>query len=230
MKTEVEKCARWHSRMAVRIAPAALCVVLSGISSGVWAQAANAKGCTPPRDTNTPPRDFRQTTAQSRAHVERRHFTPKVETLVGGESTSSIAADVGYTLRKFPNHHRALLTMMRLGERYKSDTPPGSEQSISCWFEHALAFTPSDTVVRGLYATYLHSTAQTGEAIRQLDIAQRYAGDDPVSVYSIGAVYFDIGQHQLALEQALKARRLGDPRTGLEQALRKAGRWVDPPN
>src|SRR4051812_47506028 len=39
--------------------------------------------------------------------VEGAHFTPDVETLRSG-STGSLGADIDYTLRTSPNHHRAL--------------------------------------------------------------------------------------------------------------------------
>src|SRR3990170_454495 len=50
------------------------------------------------------------------AVVEKRHFTPKVERLISGESNSKPGPDIGYTLNKFPNHHRALLALSKLGK------------------------------------------------------------------------------------------------------------------
>lgn len=44
--------------------------------------------------------------------VEIAHFTPEVEHLVRGKS-GAIYGDLDYTLRAFPNHHRALWSMVR---------------------------------------------------------------------------------------------------------------------
>lgn len=40
--------------------------------------------------------------------VERFHFTSKVQSLRGGNTSSTAGGDLSYTLKSFPNHHRAL--------------------------------------------------------------------------------------------------------------------------
>ena len=40
--------------------------------------------------------------------VERYHFTPDVENLVGGNTSLGPEGDLNYTITAFPNHHRAL--------------------------------------------------------------------------------------------------------------------------
>ena len=223
---------RWKARMAgvpVRQAAcAAACLAMLGFGGTASAQALES-GCQPRHESNSIAQDYRLTTPQSRANVERRHFTRQVETLIRGESTSRPAPDIEYTLGKFPNHHRALIAMMRLGQRHKTDRPPGSDRTVGCWFQLALAFAPDDTVVRGFYATHLHAMGRKDAAMQQLTLARHHAEGNPMSIYSIGAVYYDMGEFELALELAHEARRLGDPRNGLEQALRSTGHWRDPP-
>lgn len=53
--------------------------------------------------------------------VEIAHFTPKVEGLMGGKS-GYLWGDLDYTLRAFPNHHRALYAFVRyeIREREKA--------------------------------------------------------------------------------------------------------------
>lgn len=55
--------------------------------------------------------------------VERFHFTLEVESLIRGKS-SYIWGDLDYTLRAFPNHHRALYAFARyeIRERQKKPT------------------------------------------------------------------------------------------------------------
>ena len=54
------------------------------------------------------PFDYRTATKDKLKLVESYHFTPKVESLIGGQS-GTLGADIDYTLRAFPNHPRALL-------------------------------------------------------------------------------------------------------------------------
>src|SRR5690606_25221127 len=51
--------------------------------------------------------------------VESFHFTYDVENLIKGQS-GSIAGDLNYTLHAWPNHHRALVSLVRLSIRDKS--------------------------------------------------------------------------------------------------------------
>lgn len=53
--------------------------------------------------------------------VEGAHFTPQIEQLIRGKTAVEPGPDIDYTLRAFPNHHRALLSMSRLALRAKSD-------------------------------------------------------------------------------------------------------------
>ena len=46
--------------------------------------------------------------------VEIAHFTAQVESLLRGQSMASFAGDISYTLQRFPNHHRALMSVMRM--------------------------------------------------------------------------------------------------------------------
>jgi tetratricopeptide (TPR) repeat protein len=161
-------------------------------------------------------------------NVERFHFTPNVESLVRGES-GPLGADIDYTLQASPNHHRALIAMQRLSERVRTDRPPGANFPIECYYERALRFQPDDTVARGLYAIYLHKQSRTADAIKQLDVAVNYAGENPLSHYNIGLLYFENGAHEKALAEAHLARRLGWESTKLEESLKAAGKWRDPP-
>jgi len=159
--------------------------------------------------------------------VEAHHFTPAVETLVSGKS-GSLGGDIDYTLRAFPNHHRALLAMMRLGERTKSPQVDRANHSVECFFKRALHFAPDDTVARMLYATFLAKADREADAIRQLERATLNAGDNPFSHYNIGLVYVDLKRYDKALRQAHRAMALGFPKPDLMNALKQAGQWKEP--
>lgn len=155
------------------------------------------------------------------------HFTPKVESLIGGES-GNLGGDLSYTLNASPNHHRALAAIMRWGIKTKSAQPPYLNFSIECYFDRATRFKPKDTVVRSLYALYLAQLQRVPEAIEQLDYAAAVVDDNAASHYNIGLTYFDLGEFDKALQQAHLALKLGYERTVLVDRLKQANRWKEP--
>lgn len=156
------------------------------------------------------------------------HFTPEVEALIRGKSTNVIGGDIDFMLRNYPNHHRALVAMMRLGEKVKSPQPPGAMYSVECYFVRALRFRPDDIVARMLYATYLTKNGRAADATAQLEVATKAAGDDPFPHYNIGLLYFDLKRYDRALVQAHKAIALGFPRDELRRRLETVGKWSEP--
>jgi len=159
--------------------------------------------------------------------VDNAHFTTEIESLIRGK-TSSVGAELDYTLRAFPNHHRALLAMMRLSERDKDPKPHGSNYTISCWFLRAVQFKPDDVVVRMLYAKFLAKSNQLAEAIQQLDIADGYAKDNAFTHYNIGLHFFDLKEYDKALIQAHKAIEYGYDSLALRERLQGVEKWRDP--
>lgn len=160
--------------------------------------------------------------------VEQYHFTPAVENLLRGKTSVLPGADLDYTLRAFPNHHRALIAVVRYSEKMKSPQPQGTNYSVACYFDRALRFRPDDTVVRMLYATYLSTNARTPEALQQLEVATASAAENAFSHYNIGMIYFDLKNYDKALLQAHKAISLGFARTALRDRLQSVGKWTDP--
>lgn len=161
------------------------------------------------------------------AIVESAHFTPEVEALVSGKS-NYIAGDISYTLHAFPNHHRALLSMIALGEKEHTDKPRFSSYSIECWLQRAIAFRPDDHIVRLIYAGYLIKVKREKDAAQQVDIAATQAGDNAFAHQNVGLVYFDMGKYDLALQHAHKAIELGLNRPELKEQLTKVGKWSEP--
>lgn len=156
------------------------------------------------------------------------HFTPEVEALIRGKTGTRPGGDIDYTLRAIPNNHRALLAMMRLGEKEKTPQPSGSRYSIECWFERAVLFRPDDGIVRMIYSSYLNSKGRIPEATNQLEIATTYAKDSAFIHYNIGLHYFNLKNYDKALVQAHKAIELGFPQTILRDQLQSVGKWTEP--
>lgn len=156
------------------------------------------------------------------------HFPPIVEELIRGNTSRTPGGDIDYTLRAIPNNPRALLSMMRLAEREKTDKPSGSNYTIACWFDRALRFHADDYVVRMLFVTFLTKNNRKPEAMKQLEIVLNTAADNPFTHYNIGLLYFDLDEPGKALIQAHKAMELGLTRTELRDKLKAAGKWEEP--
>lgn len=160
--------------------------------------------------------------------VEQYHFTPKVEALIAG-ATGKIGGDIQYVLERFPNHHRALMSLFRLAKRYPSGHVDGMQYPVDCYFDRGVAFSRDDTVVRTLYALHLGRTGRASEGEHQLAVASNFAGENALSHYSIGAAYLELGRPDLAAMHAKRARELGYVRSELIDRIREKGAWHEPP-
>lgn len=178
-------------------------------------------------DNSYGPFDYRAESANKLKIVEQYHFTPNIESLVSGNS-ASVGAELDYTLKASPNHHRALMAMMRLGEKLKSPQPTGAAYSVECYFDRALRFRPDDSIARMIYATFLARNGREPEATLQLEVAAKAAGDNPFTHYNLGRIYFDIKNYERSLDEAHKAYGLGFAQSTLRDQLKSVGKWKEP--
>ena len=213
------------------IAPFGLVLVLAAV---LWAAPARAQtgeqACGNPFTSWFGPWDYRVAPKGALNNVETNHFTPQVEQMIRGVTTgvSDMGKDVAYVLGVFPNHHRALLTMMRLGERDKNNQPRGSDRSIECWFDRAVRYARDDTVARLMYALYLRRQGRGEASLAQTRIAEEFATDNPLTHFNIGISYFELGKFELAAVAARRARDLGLDRTELIDMLKRGNHWIEP--
>ncbi len=176
-------------------------------------------------DTHYGPFDYR-TDRGKLPIVEQHHFTASIESLIRGK-TGTLGGDLDYTLRAFPNHHRALVATIRLAESKK--TAEATPLTVDCYFERALQFRRNDVVVRMMYADYLGRSQRQAQALQHLEFARTLADDNPLTHYNIGLLFFQFGHYAEALSEAHIAMALGMSRPDLMQKLQAAGQWVDPP-
>ena len=207
-----------------------LCFVL--LSHGVSTFGQEATGgnspCGPLHTTGQyGPFDFR-TDKDRLPVVVNNHFGPDVENLIRGQTSTAIGADIAFTLRAIPNHPNALMSMMLLGVKEKSETPAGSQYPVECWFDRALRFRPDDNVARMIYTSYLTQKNRKADAMRQLDAISAAAKDNPFTYNNIGLLYFDLGEYPKALAQAHKSMELGMDRPALREKLQALGKWSEP--
>ena len=213
-KRQIHRAGRWRT---VTLAMALACALPAAaqMAPSQCGPLANAYG----------PYDYR-TDKDKLPIVEKFHYTPEVEALIRGKS-GHIGGDLEYTLRAFPNHHRALISMMRLGDRVKAPRVPGAQYDVECYFVRGVAFRPDDVTARMLFATFLNSKNRKPEALKQLDFVQTLAANNPFTHYNLGLVYFDVGAFDKALSQAHRAQELGFLRPELAGKLKAANRWAE---
>jgi hypothetical protein len=156
--------------------------------------------------------------------VEGAHFIDTCEALVKCKR-GTIGSDIDYTLRAFPNHHRALVAMMLYGDRTKRDQPPDALFTVDCYFKRALAWKSDDVIVRLIYAGFLNGKGKPAPAKDQLDAASKLTGDNAFSVYNVGMVALDLNQIDLAVDSARKAYGAGMTHPVLRQRLIAINRW-----
>ncbi|MBN7797432.1 tetratricopeptide repeat protein [Parahaliea mediterranea] len=157
--------------------------------------------------------------------VERSHFTQKVELLQGG-STGKIQGDLDYTLRAWPNHHRALNSISRYGlefHRKQRSEPPYSP--VECYFQRALNYSPKDATATLLYAIYLHKTGHRDKALEAYETAHELAPENPQVMYNMSLLLVDLGQLERAKSYATKLYANGFPLPGLKNQLQQKGAW-----
>lgn len=166
--------------------------------------------------------------------VERAHFTSKVENLIGGKTSITPLGDLNYTLRVFPNHHRALNAVSRYeikkqqqsqqGGRYYSPEAEGG-LSAECYFERAIRWRPNDPNVYLVYGIHLHRIGSLDKALSAYKVSEKIQPNSADLQYNLGLLYFEMKQYTIAKEHAKKAYLLGYPLPGLRKKLTDVGRW-----
>ena len=158
--------------------------------------------------------------------VEGAHFTAAVENGIKG-SSGQLGADLDYTLRAIPNHHRALATMALVAVQTKSLQLPGAKYAVECYFERAMRFTPDDGAVRAEFGTYMFALGKRDKALIAFRDAAEMAPENAAINYNLGLAYFQQKNYTEALVYAKKAYALGFPLPGLKNKLAAAGKWDD---
>lgn len=204
-------------RLALLIAAGCASLAWSG-----WLQAQEVPGCGTLRNAYGP-FDFRSSTnkRENLPIVEQFHFTPEVESLRRGAS-GTVLGDLRYTLRAFPNHHRALAAIARYaveGGRFPADDMiPTAE----CYFDRAIAFVPDDGAVHAIYGSYLQKTGEKTRAREEYETALRLSPESVEINYLAGLYFVDVGDLARAKQLAQVAYDGGYPLPGLKNKIEAA--------
>ena len=166
--------------------------------------------------------------------VEDFHFTQNVEYLVSGTTDENPYGDIAYTIRAYPNHHRALWAMSRyylqklaqVGEAQLARNELGglSPTPPECFFNRAIYFAPKDKMLNVIFGAYLHRRGHLDLAKEKYLEAEKALPRHPELIYNMGLLYVDLGDLQMAREYADKAHLLGYPLKGLSNKIDNAER------
>jgi Flp pilus assembly protein TadD len=159
-----------------------------------------------------------------RNNVEVNHFNSNVQTLRSGMS-AYIGAELHFVLHRFPNHPKALETMIRLSERERRDPPKGASHRVECYLYGATVFAPDDPAPRTIYGIYFFRKKNNDEAFEWFSQAHELSPEDVNVNYNLGILYLQRKENEKAAVHAKKAYELGSPPPGLREKLRQAGAW-----
>ena len=206
-------------------------VILCGSSCLVQAEV-DMTGCDPvppPVQGSFGPYDYNNPIERAKAPlVENAHFTRQVENLTHGQTGTPVMPDIQYTLTKYPNHPRALQSLVRLSAKEKTEQPTGAVRTVTCFLKRAIVFAPNDMIPRMLLAKHYSQQGKADDAIKVLQEADAMAPGDANLAYNMGLLYFDKKQYAQALEYAHKAYLAGFPLPGLREKLKREGQWREP--
>lgn len=161
--------------------------------------------------------------------VEGAHFTLEVERLSRGATADTPHLDIDYTLRAFPNHHRALNAMMRLQRRDAENVTIRDYSRrfrvplMECYLERARDYAPKDAAVALLSAIFAHKLENfdvaSAEYQRAIKLSPRY----PEAHYNFALLQIDLGNLEGAKKSAQSAYDLGFPLQGARKRLAELG-------
>ncbi|SFF95077.1 tetratricopeptide repeat protein [Neptunomonas qingdaonensis] len=180
------------------------------------------------KDTTFGPFDYRyrDRVPEAISMVEGAHFNAKVENLKeGAKHKYNLYGDIDYTLRAFPNHARALYTVIRFRTL---DGPYNKKQLLlqpECYLNRAIGFTPNDPTIYSLYGIYLHKLDKYDEALEKYLHAEELAPNDIQTKYNIGLLLCDMKKYNEAKKYAIDVYNKNYPFKGLKNRLISAGFW-----
>jgi tetratricopeptide (TPR) repeat protein len=155
--------------------------------------------------------------------VERAHFTQDVFNLKNAGrrfERSPPGGGIDYTLRAFPNHHRALDALVRLVIRDKTKKPADMNYTIDCFFARAMEFNPKDPTVPMIYGTYFYRIEQYKEALNWYKFSESIGKPTAELYYNMGLTSVKLNDIESAQTYATKAYDLGYPLPWLRDYLR----------
>ena len=172
------------------------------------------------------PLDYNSPNDQPRIrNIEGNHLEQDWENLGRGVTSVIAGPDIDFVVRTTPNHHRALVALVRLSLRDKTPRPSGVRIPVECYLLRALEFRPADVEVHKIYAAYLARLGRTAEALTWFERAEKISPDDAVIAYNLGLLLTEKREFERARIYAEKAYAGGVQLPGLRERLARQGQW-----
>jgi hypothetical protein len=169
------------------------------------------------------PFDFREPRWAGKLNlVEVAHFSEDVENLRRGK-TGSLMADLDFVLRAFPNHHRALTSVVNYHLKVRRWNNSMDGQPAECYLQRAMAFRPDDPVLYRMYGYYMHESNRPNLALNANLVALKYWPDDVMLHYNTGLLLFKAKRYEDAEALARPLYNSGLDLPGLKNKLRAKG-------
>ncbi|WP_448212541.1 tetratricopeptide repeat protein [Colwellia sp. MEBiC06753] len=173
------------------------------------------------------PYDFRDPNYASNVNlVVGAHFKKNIEQLKSNKAgTGTAHADLDYTLRALPNHHRALYAIAKLERQDRAKVAADGIfrrteiYTAECYFKRAIYFRPQDPIPHMLFGMHLHLVGKLAEAEINYLNALNIDPNNPEILYNIGLLYVDLGDIDNAKKYANLAYEMGFPLEGLKLKL-----------
>jgi hypothetical protein len=162
------------------------------------------------------------------------HFTPDVEGLVSGYR-GTLVGDLDYTLRAWPNHHGALLSVIKyqlnVKNKIQKPTPSGVVAKLlsapECYLQRAMHFSPNDPVIYSLYGHYLRKIGYLEDAVKYYEKAMEIDPGNAKFAYSFSLLLVDLKRYEDAVKYAKIAYQQKNTPKGLRKMLEKLGVWTE---
>jgi len=130
-------------------------------------------------------------------------------------------SDLEYTLKRVPNHPRALLKLVTFSREYKKITPAVADD----YFQKAIKFNPDEPNTRVIYGFHLQKYPQLDKAIEQYEIALKLKPNHAQGHYNLALALIDKGELEKAKKHAKEAYNLGYPLEGAKERLIELNAW-----
>lgn len=161
--------------------------------------------------------------------VEKYHFGPQVERLISGmtgnRSPKSIGGELYYTLKAWPNHHRALNSVIRFQFMYPKESSIRQRPPAECYLQRAIRFSPKDATAHMLYGIFLQRAGNNTEALEHYRIATELSPNDMQIKYNLALLLVELRQFEEARRYANEVYSANYPLPGLKKKLVRAGHW-----
>lgn len=157
--------------------------------------------------------------------VESYHFTPEVEQLIRGHTGASPLGDIDYTLRAWPNHHRALYSAVQFRIKTHNKRPILRYPPAECYLQRAILFSPDDAMPHMLFAIMMQRLDHNEQALKEYEKAINIDPTNPQIAYNLALLLVELKQFDKALTYAKDLYGRGFPLPGLMEKLKAAGHW-----